>query len=98
MKIRLFCFLSAIFTVAGLLLPISVYAVDLPTADVAANVAASTEADTNTADSCKTATESATAEPVAVDEAVAPADGDATGTTDECQDNDGTYSSVSWNS
>ncbi len=98
LKIRLFCFLSAIFIVAGLLLPVNVYAVDTPTVDTTVSVPVSTDADTTTSAPCETNTESASAEPVAVDEDVTSADSDTTGTTDQCQDDEGTYSRVSWNS
>ncbi len=98
MKIRLFCFLSAIFTIAGLLLPVSVYAVDRPVLDVTVDVAVSVETNTTTPNSCTTSVDSSATEKVVADNKKTPTGSDDTGTTNQCQDDGGTYSSVSWNS
>ena len=100
LKIRLFCFLLAIFILAGLLLPVGVYAVDKPTVGATTDVAISTETDTPASDSCNLSKASAVTETetVAVEAEVTLSAGDSAGKTDECQDDEGTYSRVSWNS
>ena len=95
MKIRLFCFLSALFVVAGLLLPSGVYAADAPTSAPTVTVA-----DATTTDACDTSTQSSTSTAVAVDATATSTDGDEPAKSDQCEDgNDNSnYSGVSWNS
>jgi len=82
----------------GLLLPVSVYAAEQPPVDVTVEVVASVETETTTADSCAMVTEDASVETVAEEEAPTAVDSDGADEPDQCQDNEGTYSQVSWNS
>lgn len=94
MKIRLFCFLSALFVVAGLLLPGGVYAADAPT-----SAPIVTTDSTTTEESCNSSTQSTAIEAVGVEAEATSVDGTDPGATTQCEDeNDGSYSSVSWNS
>ena len=94
MKLRLFCFLSALFVVAGLLLPSGVYAADAPTSAPTVTVD-----DTTTTESC-TNTQTTASTAVAVDATATSTDGDEPVKSDQCDDgnNDSNYSCVSWNS
>ena len=94
MKLRLFCFLSALFVVAGLLLPSGVYAADAPTSAPTVTVD-----DTTTTESC-TNTQTTARTAVAVDATATSTDGDEPVKSDQCDDgnNDSNYSGVSWNS
>lgn len=95
MKLRLFCFLSALFVVAGLLLPSGVYAADVPTSAPTVTVD-----DTTATESCNNSTETTTSTAVAVDATAIPTDSDEPGKSNQCEDgnDDSNYSGVSWNS
>ena len=95
MKLRLFCFLSALFVVAGLLLPSGVYAADAQTSAPTVTVD-----DTTSTDSCNNSTATTASTAVAVDATPTTTDGDEPGTSNQCDDgnNDSNYSGVSWNS
>lgn len=99
MKFQLFCFLSAIFMVIGLLLPSGVYAEDTPSSSPTVIVM-----DVDSNESCANSTTppaaaATTAEAVAGDRETTPTVEDTPNDPNQCQnDDDGSNSRVSWNS
>lgn len=97
-RITLFCAVIALLLVAGLLMPVGVYATDAPPTDVTVNVD-----DGNVAgEVCVQANDGSTPAAVTVDVTVDGGDsGDASTseTNAECgDDDDGSFLRVSWNS